>query len=118
MQRSQVSTETRSQVLRPKNSRYTARRPLPGKRERLRPRKIKAEAESLKKKIAGWATENRQRIVALHNGAEFPYLEQFSDLLFDSAGDIFGLTEGGGNTSECTGNFSGAGCGVVFELTP
>jgi hypothetical protein len=37
-----------------------------------------------------------------------------SNLLFDSAGDIFGVTEGGGNTSDC----SGFGCGVVFELTP
>jgi len=44
--------------------------------------------------------------------------EPESNLLFDSAGNIYGMTEGGGNTSDCTGNFSGAGCGVVFELTP
>lgn len=42
-----------------------------------------------------------------------------SNLVFDSAGNIFGLTVGGGNNSECTGNsFAPAGCGVVFELAP
>jgi hypothetical protein len=39
-----------------------------------------------------------------------------SNLLFDSAGNIFGITEAGGNTSKCTGNFSGLGCGVVFKI--
>jgi hypothetical protein len=40
-----------------------------------------------------------------------------SNLLIDSAGNIFGITEAGGNTSECTGNEEGeAGCGVVFEI--
>jgi uncharacterized repeat protein (TIGR03803 family) len=42
--------------------------------------------------------------------------EPESNLLFDSAGNVYGMTEGGGNTSDCTGNFSGAGCGVVFEI--
>jgi len=42
--------------------------------------------------------------------------EPESNLLLDSAGNIVGLTEGGGDTSECTGNFSGAGCGVVFKI--
>jgi hypothetical protein len=37
-----------------------------------------------------------------------------SNLLFDSAGNIFGITEGGGDTSVC----SGYGCGVVFQLSP
>jgi uncharacterized repeat protein (TIGR03803 family) len=42
-----------------------------------------------------------------------------SNLLLDSAGNIFGLTQGGGNNSECIGNSFGAeGCGVVFELAP
>ena len=41
-----------------------------------------------------------------------------SNLLLDSAGNIFGITEAGGNTSECTGNGNGeAGCGVVFKLS-
>ena len=39
-----------------------------------------------------------------------------TNLIFDSAGDIFGTTESGGNTSVCSGNFSGPGCGVIFEL--
>jgi hypothetical protein len=42
--------------------------------------------------------------------------EPESNLLFDSAGSILGITEGGGKTSECTGNFAGAGCGVVFKI--
>jgi hypothetical protein len=43
--------------------------------------------------------------------------EPESNLLLDSAGNIFGTTEAGGNTSECTGNVEGEpGCGVVFEL--
>jgi len=37
-----------------------------------------------------------------------------SVLLEDSAGNLYGTTEQGGN-SECTG---GAGCGVVFKLSP
>jgi len=42
-----------------------------------------------------------------------------SNLLLDSAGNVFGVTQGGGNNSECTGNtLGGEGCGVVFELTP
>jgi len=40
-----------------------------------------------------------------------------ANLVFDSAGNIFGTTEGGGNTSECTGNVEGEpGCGVVFRI--
>jgi hypothetical protein len=39
------------------------------------------------------------------------------NLLFDSAGNIFGMTYGGGNKSDCPlGGYEG--CGVVFELTP
>jgi hypothetical protein len=42
-----------------------------------------------------------------------------SNVLFDSAGNIFGVSETGGNTSECKGNLEDeAGCGVVFELSP
>ena len=55
-------------------------------------------------------------LYALTGGADGG--EPESNLLFDSAGNIYGMTEGGGNTSDCTGNFSGTGCGVVFELTP
>lgn len=35
-----------------------------------------------------------------------------SNLLFDSAGNLYGVAENGGNDSEC----GGYGCGVVFEL--
>ncbi|HTA23408.1 MAG TPA: choice-of-anchor tandem repeat GloVer-containing protein [Terriglobales bacterium] len=42
--------------------------------------------------------------------------EPESNLLLGPDGSIFGITEAGGNTSECTGNFSGAGCGVVFGI--
>jgi len=37
-----------------------------------------------------------------------------SDLIFDTAGNLFGMTYVGGKISECYGK----GCGVVFELTP
>jgi uncharacterized repeat protein (TIGR03803 family) len=37
-----------------------------------------------------------------------------ASLIFDQAGDLYGTTEYGGNLSSC----AGAGCGVVFELTP
>jgi uncharacterized repeat protein (TIGR03803 family) len=36
-----------------------------------------------------------------------------SGLIFDSTGDLYGTTYGGGNTSGC-----GDGCGVVFKLGP
>lgn len=46
---------------------------------------------------------------------DFPH----SNLLFDSTGDIFGMTTGGGDGSECLTNKWGIyGCGVVFKLTP
>ena len=57
----------------------------------------------------GW-TENV--LYAFTGGADGSGPE--SNLLLDSAGNIFGVTESGGNISEC----SGYGCGVVFELTP
>jgi len=42
-----------------------------------------------------------------------------TSLLFDSAGDIFGTTAGGGDDSDClVNNYADYGCGVVFELTP
>ncbi len=34
-------------------------------------------------------------------------------LIFDAAGNLYGTTEGGGNSSVCDG-----GCGTVFELIP
>jgi uncharacterized repeat protein (TIGR03803 family) len=38
------------------------------------------------------------------------------NLLFDSAGNLYGTTQVGGNTDYCS-NYA-AGCGIVFELTP
>jgi len=35
-------------------------------------------------------------------------------VIFDSAGNLYGTAEQGGNTSLCGGN----GCGVVFKLSP
>jgi uncharacterized repeat protein (TIGR03803 family) len=37
-----------------------------------------------------------------------------SSLIFDSAGNLYGTTESGGNLSDC---FS-AGSGVVFQIVP
>jgi uncharacterized repeat protein (TIGR03803 family) len=39
-------------------------------------------------------------------------LQPFAGMIFDSKGDLFGTTHGGGNFA-CTG-----GCGVVYELSP
>jgi uncharacterized repeat protein (TIGR03803 family) len=36
------------------------------------------------------------------------------DLIFDSAGNIYGTTQSGGNTAGC----NGFGCGLVFKLSP
>jgi len=41
----------------------------------------------------------------------------FSNLIFDTAGNLYGTTVYGGNLSACTG-IDGNGCGVVFEITP
>lgn len=42
-----------------------------------------------------------------------------SNLLLDSSGNLYGMTEGGGHTFKCAGKlFGGEGCGVVFELHP
>lgn len=38
----------------------------------------------------------------------------YASLIFDSAGNLYGTTAGGGNLSDC---FS-AGCGVVFQIVP
>jgi len=40
--------------------------------------------------------------------------EPFSGVIFDAAGNLYGTTTVGGNLSFC----NGAGCGVVFRLTP
>ncbi len=38
-------------------------------------------------------------------------------LIFDAAGNLYGTTSSGGNTTGCSIE-SGSGCGTVFELTP
>jgi hypothetical protein len=38
----------------------------------------------------------------------------YAGLIFDAAGNLYGTTYAGGNTNNC----GGAGCGVVFELSP
>lgn len=39
-------------------------------------------------------------------------------LVFDSKGNLFGTTEGGGSNPNCAGDRYQTGCGTVFELTP
>jgi len=50
------------------------------------------------------------------NGKDGAYPE--GGLLQDSAGNFFGVTVGGGNYAQNCGGAQGAGCGVVFKLTP
>ncbi len=51
---------------------------------------------------------------ALHQFANKDGANAYAGLTFDAAGNLYGTTYAGGNISSC----GGAGCGVVFELTP
>ena len=49
----------------------------------------------------------------LYNFSSGGGLWPYAGLIFDSQGQLYGTTSGGGNFTACTG-----GCGVVFKLTP
>ena len=49
----------------------------------------------------------------LYNFSSGGGLWPYAGLIFDSQGQLYGTTSGGGNFSACTG-----GCGVVFKLAP
>jgi uncharacterized repeat protein (TIGR03803 family) len=57
-----------------------------------------------------WAESVLKRFAGSKGGAD-----PFAGLIFDMAGNLYGTTPQGGETKDCNG---GAGCGVVFELTP
>jgi hypothetical protein len=63
------------------------------KRERLRPRLVKVEAESLKKRISTWVREHHDAVVRLYAGAKFPYLQQFSDRTMDISEPLAAIVE-------------------------
>jgi uncharacterized repeat protein (TIGR03803 family) len=56
----------------------------------------------------------------LHNFGEHSDdgFEPFGSLIFDSAGNVYGTTFGGGSVPKVCSNSSATGCGTVFELTP
>jgi uncharacterized repeat protein (TIGR03803 family) len=58
-----------------------------------------------------WTENVLYTFTELSGDGAFPSAE----LLLDSAGNLFGVTEGGGVTG---GNCYNSGCGTVFELTP
>src|SRR5437764_1221846 len=62
--------------------------------------------------IAAWATQYKTKVI------DFDFTHGASPqsaLISDSAGNLYGTAVVGGVSSHC---LSGAGCGVVFELTP
>jgi uncharacterized repeat protein (TIGR03803 family) len=56
-----------------------------------------------------WIQTNLYAFDGGHDGAE-----PESNLVFDSSGNLYGMTNNGGNRTEC----NRGGCGVVFELQP
>ncbi|MGA7220621.1 MAG: choice-of-anchor tandem repeat GloVer-containing protein [Candidatus Sulfotelmatobacter sp.] len=57
----------------------------------------------------GWALTPLYSFSGRSDG-KYPW---YAGLIFDSAGNLYGTTSGGGHDSQCAG-----GCGVVYELSP
>jgi hypothetical protein len=55
------------------------------RREKLRIRKIKPDADRLKEKIALWVKGHKECIASAYDKSNFPYLEEFSDRTVDIA---------------------------------
>jgi uncharacterized repeat protein (TIGR03803 family) len=62
-----------------------------------------------------WAASNYKSLYAFTGGKEGGMPQ--AGLIFDAAGNLYGTTFAGGN-SDKKGCYVGAGCGVVFKLTP
>ncbi|HLY04493.1 MAG TPA: choice-of-anchor tandem repeat GloVer-containing protein [Rhizomicrobium sp.] len=61
----------------------------------------------------GWTESTVYRFAGSPDG-QWPA----SSLVFDSAGNLFGTTSGGGDDTNCNTANVGYGCGTVFELAP
>jgi hypothetical protein len=63
------------------------------RRERLRLRRIKAEVDSLKTRIAEWAITNHDSVQKVYEESNFPYLEAFGDRTIDIAQPLAAIIE-------------------------
>jgi uncharacterized repeat protein (TIGR03803 family) len=63
-----------------------------------------------------FTTAGKLRVLFAFSGASG--MNPGGKLTFDSKGNLFGVTAGGGSNPSCTGDRYQTGCGTVFELTP
>jgi uncharacterized repeat protein (TIGR03803 family) len=63
---------------------------------------------------AGWAGSKYKILYSFKGGNDG--IDPHGNLVFDTAGNLYGTTAQGGGTSACQGQYQG--CGIVFQLAP